>query len=153
MKAFQREHVANYHLDVLVVNITILWDLPPIQCRLYEFEPATVTITRKLAYIPNKETGQFVASEMTVPTFALDENEWESEESSRWDDIMTDYVENHFETFAEGIYDFQGLDGFLGSVLRILAEYKPDNPDEVSPHTQAGHSNVHRPWRSRSSSS
>ena len=136
MKAFQRQHVAHYHLDVLVVNITVLWNLPPIQCRLYEFEPATGWITRKYTYIANKETGEFDASETSVPTFALDENEWESEESSRWDDIMTDYVENHFDTFAEGCYDFQGLDGFLGSILRILVKYKPDNADEVS-HTLA----------------
>jgi hypothetical protein len=134
MKAFQRKHVANYNLDVLVVNITVLWDMPPIKCTLYEFEPATASIRKKLTYIPNEETGKFDASETTVPTFALDENEWDSEETSRWDDIMTEYVEKHFETFAAGCYDFQGLDDFLGSVLRILVEYKPDNIDEVSLH-------------------
>jgi hypothetical protein len=132
MKAYQRTHIANYHMDGLVVNITVLLDLPPIKCRLYEFEPATEIIQRKLAYIPNEKTGDFDTSETTVPTFALDENEWESEESSRWDDIINDYVENHFDTFAEGCYDFQGLDDFLGSILRILVDYKPDNADEVS---------------------
>ena len=132
MKAFQREHVANYHLGELVVNITVLWNLPPIKCRLYEFEPATAAIRKKLMYLPNKETGEFDAVEMTVPTFALDESEWDLEELSRWDDIMANYVEHHFETFAAGCYDFQGLDDFLGSVLRILVEYKPDNLEEVS---------------------
>lgn len=133
MKAFHRHHVANYHdLDGLVVNITVLWDLPPIPCKLYEFEPATAEICRKVTYIPNCDTGEFEESKTTVPTFALDENEWESEESSKWDDIMTSYVENHFKKFAEGCYDFQGLDDFLGSILRILVEYEPDNADEVS---------------------
>jgi hypothetical protein len=155
MKAFQRQHIANYHLDVLVVNITVLWNLPPIKCRLYEFEPATATIRKKLAYIPNLETGEFDISETTVPTFALDESEWDSEESSRHDDIMAEYVERHFETFAAGCYDFQGLDDFLGSVLRILVEYRPDNVEEVSLNrTSAATTDVSKSGkRSRSCSS
>jgi hypothetical protein len=133
MKAYQLKHVTNYrHSDGLTINITILWDLPPVPCRLYEFEPATADICRKLAYLPDIKTGEFNVSETTVPTFALDENEWESEDSSKWDDIMADYVENHLETFAKGCYDFQGLDDFLGSVLRILTEYEPENSDDVS---------------------
>jgi hypothetical protein len=132
MKAFQRLHVANYHMEVLHVHITILWGLPPIPCQLYEFEPATRTITRKLTYKPNKETGEFDASETKLPTFAMDEHEWDSDEAKRWEDVISEYVEKHFETFAAGCYDFQGLDDFLGSILRILVEYKPDNAEEVS---------------------
>jgi hypothetical protein len=133
MIEYQLAHMTNYrHSYGFTVNITILRDLPPVPCRLYEFEPATEEIRYKLNYVPDAETGEFKISKTTVPTFALDENEWKSDDISKWDDFMADYVNNYLEIFAKGCYDFQGLDDFLGSILRYLTEYKPDNLADVS---------------------
>jgi hypothetical protein len=131
LKTFVAEHIGGWFGSAIKLKFICIFTLPPIECEVYEFEPRTTEILRKIEYFPGTTNGSRQFVETYSPPLAMVQiKDTDGAKYNRYLDGIVDNP-NHLDKFASQASKFE-KDDFQGRLFNLMVSLHPDQKDEAA---------------------
>ncbi|KAK3080797.1 hypothetical protein LTS18_013006 [Coniosporium uncinatum] len=121
LKSFVAEHVGRWLGQTVRVKIQLIWDMPKVNCEMYEFEPKTNELEHQLQYLFNRATGTQEVVQKRSPPMAM--TQIENSDRKQYDNFLNEVVAHFMPAFAQRRYGCES-DDFQLRLLKLMISLK-----------------------------
>lgn len=119
---YAAKHIKAWSGVSRLLNFDVIWDLPPVEFEVHEFQPQTSEMQRQFQYIRVDETAEWAREEKASPLLAL--AQIESSQFQKCNQYLATIVgqNQYMERVAGVFYDYQEQD-FPTCLLQIVVRF------------------------------
>jgi hypothetical protein len=121
-------HISGWRTDAYKFKLNMIWDIPPIEFNLYEFEPKTNEILYQMQYVLDESIGKRMWIKKRSPPLGM--VVINKEDVNRCEQYLDQVVDKHLGNFTHRCYRHE-KDDFQGRLFKLITQLKPETKEQV----------------------